>query len=313
MLTDHGRARLTWTASTSSVKEYHVYRAQAEEPWKTKFEKVAAVKGTSWLDKNLAAGKVYYYTVRAIGHDGEESRASFRGRTQPRVALTPVASVLAADRIEVTWNAHPASDVAGYNIYRGAVLMRAVKKGEPKPWRDNDPEYFEPMPVEVRNITDIHKLNDEPVKATRFLDTKVSLIKNSPAADEYKHQVFAYIIRAVNRLGTESGPSPYALTIPSAPTHFLNREKGEFAELKWAPNPEKGIAGYRIYKLEGTWNIVPLTKEPITATTFTHKGGKSQTRYWVVAVDALGQEGEPSSPVWHNRSYTGFFQGEWHQ
>ena len=49
------------------------------------------------------------------------------------------------------------------------------------------------------------------------------------------------------------------------------------------------------------------------ATTFTHKGGKAATRYWVMAVDALGQEGQPSSPAWHNRSYKGFFEGEWHQ
>jgi hypothetical protein len=56
---------------------------------------------------------------------------------------------------------------------------------------------------------------------------------------------------------------------------------------------------------------VRLTKEPIKETTFTHKSG--QTRYWVVAVDALGQEGQPSAPVWHQRSYQGFFKGEWHQ
>ena len=47
--------------------------------------------------------------------------------------------------------------------------------------------------------------------------------------------------------------------------------------------------------------------------TVTHEGGKGVTRYWVVAVDALGQEGQPSSPVWHNQSYKGFFSGEWHQ
>jgi hypothetical protein len=68
-----------------------------------------------------------------------------------------------------------------------------------------------------------------------------------------------------------------------------------------------------MYKLEGTWNIVRLTDEPIKETTFTHKCGTSATRYWVVAVDALGQEGQPSSPVWANHSYPGFFTGDWHQ
>lgn len=93
--------------------------------------------------------------------------------------------------------------------------------------------------------------------------------------------------------------------------NVLNREQGDVAELKWDANPEKGIVGYRVYKLEGTWNIVRVTDEPIARTTFQYKS--PATRFWIVAVDALGQEGQPSSPVWHQHSYKGFFEGEWHQ
>jgi hypothetical protein len=93
----------------------------------------------------------------------------------------------------------------------------------------------------------------------------------------------------------------------------LNREAGGKAQLRWDPSPEKGVVGYHVYKLEGTWKVVRLTAEPVRATTFTHDGGKGVTRYWVVAVDALGQEGQPSSPVWHNQRYQGFYPGEWHQ
>ncbi|MCI0638724.1 MAG: hypothetical protein L0Y72_13975 [Gemmataceae bacterium] len=53
------------------------------------------------------------------------------------------------------------------------------------------------------------------------------------------------------------------MTIPLGPTHVFNREKGAIAEMKWAANPEKRIAGHHVYKLEGTWNIVRLTKEPV--------------------------------------------------
>src|SRR5262249_11762809 len=110
VVTDRTTAKLTWTASNSAVKEYHVYRAQADKPWKATFNKVATVQGTTWEDRELAAGKVYTYTVRAISKDGLEGPASFRARTQPRVLLKPVVSVLAANKVEVSWNAHPAKD-----------------------------------------------------------------------------------------------------------------------------------------------------------------------------------------------------------
>jgi hypothetical protein len=229
------------------------------------------------------------------------------------VLLKPVVSVLAADKVEVVWNAHPAHDVVGYNIYRGLALMRTVKKGIPAAWKDNDPEYPKPMPVEVRDLPGLEKLNDKPVTETTFTDTKVNLTKKDQEPGAYKYHVYAYLIKAVNKLGSESGPSPYALTIPCEPTNVVNREKGTRAELKWDANPEQSIMGYGIYKLEGTWKIVRLTDEPLKATTFTHQGGANATRYWVVAVDVLGQEGQPSSPVWHQRSYKGFFPDEWHQ
>jgi hypothetical protein len=222
--------------------------------------------------------------------------------------------VLGPEKIEVRWDKHPAPDVAGYNVYRGVVTMRSVKKGEQKAWRDNDPEYDDPVPVELRDITDLHKLNEKPLTATTFTDMKAPLAVKDRDPAAYRYHVYAYIVKAVNKLGTESGPSPYALTVPSAPEHVLCRENGDQAELKWAANPEKGIAGYHVYKLgKGSWEIVRVTKEPIKGTTFTHAAGKNTTRYWVVAVDTLGQEGEPSSPVWYRQNYKGFFQGEWHQ
>jgi hypothetical protein len=63
--------------------------------------------------------------------------------------------------------------------------------------------------------------------------------------------------------------------------------------------------------------IPRLTAEPITETTFSDPAaGKSTRRYYVVAVDALGQEGFPSSPVWFEREWKQFYKpfvGDWHQ
>src|SRR5262249_48943873 len=151
--------------------------------------------------------------------------------------------------------------------------------------------------VQVRDITALTKLNKEPLTTTAFTDS-VDLSAKGPESGEYKFAVYAYIVRSVNRLGVESGPSPYALTIPAEPLNVLCREDGELAELKWDAASETRIAGYHVYKLEGTWKIVRVTEKPITEPTFRHKVGKGQTRFWVVTVDALGQEGQPSSPAW---------------
>lgn len=306
------RMVLSWKAGGTGTSGYHVYRARAAEPWKLDFQQVGKTDRTTFEDRDLAAGQEYVYIVRATAADGREGPASVRARTAPRVAVRPVVSVLAANKVEVSWAAHPAADVVGYNVYRGLVTVRTVKKGEPKPWRDNDPEYAEPVPVEVRDVTHITKLNPAPLGGTTFTDTTVDLAKPGPESGDYRFAVHAYVVRAVNACGGESGPSPYALTIPSEPTNLMNREKGATAELRWDAAPEQGVTGYRVYKLEGTWSIQRLTDEPIRATTFVHKSA-GPTRYWVVTVDAVGQEGQPSSPAWHQQRYTGFFPGEWHQ
>jgi hypothetical protein len=312
-LTGPSKAALTWSATaTPGTHQYHIYRATPAQPWLADFKKIGATSGASFEDNDVASDRASFYFVKAIASDGSDSGPSFRARTQPCVPSQPIVSVLSASRIEIDWKAHPQSDIVGYNLYRGIVSVKTVKKGEPAAWKDNDPEYAEPQVVKVADITNLKRLNNELLRGTKYADT-VDLTKKGPEAADYRFAVYAYVVRAVNKLGIESGPSPYALTIPSEPVSFFCREKGDLAELKWAANPEKGIKGYRVYKLKGTWEIVPATEDLVRETTFTHSGGRNATRYWIVAVDALGQEGQPSSPAWFNHSYSGFYQGDWHQ
>ena len=63
--------------------------------------------------------------------------------------------------------------------------------------------------------------------------------------------------------------------------------------------------------------VTRLTPDPVDALTFTDpEAGKKSRRYYVVAVDALGQEGSPSSPVWFDREWKSYytpFVADWHQ
>jgi hypothetical protein len=306
-----GRAAVTW-AAVPGAKGYEVHRADVGLPWAAEFRRVAEQSGTAFEDAGLEAGKVYAYVVKAVAAGGVVGPASTRAWTRPAVPGQPVVSVLAADRVAVSWDRHPAADVVGYNVYRGIAHVRTVTEGTPTAWRDNDPKYEVPQVVQVRDLADLRKLNAAPLTGTTFADA-ADLGARTAASGDYRFAVYGYVVRAVNRLGTESGPSPYALTIPAAPANVLCREQGEVAELKWDAARERGVTGYHVYKLEGTWKIARVTARPVRETTLLHKVGRGTTRFWVVAVDALGQEGEPSSPAWFNHSYRGFYPGDWHQ
>jgi len=314
--TDAGKARLTWEPSRASgIKGYRVYRAEPEVPWNAQFIKLGAAKETAYEDRGLPAGKVYYYVVRAIGPDDREGRPGSQARTQPRVLGTPVVSVLAAKKVEVSWPTSPGKDVVGYNVYRGLATVgtSTTMKGS---WGYNDPEYSEPVVDRVRDVTGIEKLNSRPLAATRFLDDQVDLSRKGPESADYKYAVYAYLVRAVNRLGVESGPSPYALSIPGEPADVLLRENGRApargsAELRWRPSQEQGIAGYRVYRVDSR-TVTRLTPDMVRETSFTIRDA-GHTRFLVVAVDALGQEGQPSSPAWSGQSYRGFYEDPWHQ
>jgi hypothetical protein len=207
--------------------------------------------------------------------------------------------------------------------------------------KKDTPTLAEPSVGAVRAIGAFVGLTQKPVAGRAFTDRTLDLSKLGgvegkpvyvrrfradqldPRGKPYRHGVYAYRVRAVNRLGVEGGAGPYTLTIPSAPQWLFAREDGETCHLKWAPNPEQKVRGYRVYRMESPrvngpgQKVTRLTAEPVAGTRFTDHGpGKGTRRYWVVAVDALGQEGFPSAPAWHYREYRRYYEpfvGPWHQ
>ena len=65
-------ATLNWTASTSAVAGYNVYRSNVSGGPYTKLDS-ALVAATTSTDTNVLAGDTYYYVVTAVESSGAES------------------------------------------------------------------------------------------------------------------------------------------------------------------------------------------------------------------------------------------------
>ncbi|NBV21089.1 MAG: hypothetical protein EBS05_04095 [Proteobacteria bacterium] len=253
----------------------------------------------------------------------------------PRIVEDLVVSVLATNRVELTWKKSPEKSATGYHVERAPVevatedqLRRLKRQTEP---------LAEPSVGAITKVGPFRRLTTAPVKDPKFTDLTVDLSHPEaltgplvfdrklhpehldPSGRSYRFAVFAYRVRAVSESG-ESGASAAEFTVPSSPQWLQLREEGPTAQLKWQANPERNLKGYRVYRMNGRYDKDPiprLTPEPLTATTYTDTtAGKDTRRFYVVAVDALGQEGFPTSPVWFNREWKQFyapFMGEWHQ
>ena len=259
---------------------------------------------------------------------------------QPRIVEDAVVSVISAKEVRLTWEP-PAgqTDIAGYHVER--AIVEVFSEDEVQRLKKDTPPLAEPSVGAIKRINKFTRLTRELLKEPRYTDAAVNLTEPQLIAGDaiyqhrfaangldakgkpYRYAVHAYRLRVVNALGVESGPSAYYLTIPSAPQHLFSREEGEQCHLKWAANPEVGLKGYRVYWMKGPRPEGPgqathrLTADASADTHFTDgQAGKEPRRYWVVAVDALGQEGIPSSPTWHYRTQRSFyipFVGAWHQ
>lgn len=79
---------IAWTASTSSVEGYNVYRIYLTGP--PQKLTVRLVPGTQFVDKTVEPGRSYTYFVTAVDSNGRESRPSENiVATVPATVATP--------------------------------------------------------------------------------------------------------------------------------------------------------------------------------------------------------------------------------
>ena len=257
-------------------------------------------------------------------------------RRSPPIVEDVVVSVISPNRIVLAWQPPADAKAAGYHVERAVVEV--LSDDQLVRLKTKTPPLAGLSVGAIRRIGPFQRLTETPISELTFTDDDIDLNKPMPIEGEaiyeprmsddhidrggrdYPWAVYAYRIRAADESGQLSGPSPPGFTIPSSPQSVFSREEATTCQLKWKPNSEQKLTGYRIYRLDGRWNKDPvsrLTPNPVSETRFDDStAGRSTRRYYVVAVDALGQEGFPSSPVWFDREWKAFYRpfvGEWHQ
>lgn len=334
-LSDDGNAVEVAWAAPSPGGSFNVYRAGGERSWELDWALVGkAVKETRFLDKGLKPRATTWYRVHVI-EKGKEGLTGPLARTKPPVVRDLAVSALNPKQVELSWQAPAKEDIVGYHVERAEVMVFSTD--EVKGIKDRYEPTSDLAVGHLRKIGKFERLTRDPIKELRFLDGKVDLSQGPVkeikeplwdrelrgeqvvAGKPYKYAVFAYRVVAVNPLGVESGPSPARFSFPEAVEQVFAREEGKTgASLKWAKH--RGAQGYLVYRHNGRFSaskIVRVTAELLKETGFQDEGpGTAARRYEVVAVDALGQEGMPSSPVWSRREWGSFYvpyTGEWHQ
>lgn len=331
-----GTAALTWRRGDGAAS-YAIYRGTGDVPWRVDYQKLATVDGKTekYEDRGLARGTIYHYFVRAVDAAGREGAASLKVRTQPRVVEEVAVSVPDARRVSLAWSAPAGAEGAGYLVERAVVdvltddQLKQLKKQTPPlgelsvgAIRRIGPFIKPPTAASLGQRIEVDDVDlEKPVaiEGEPSYERSFGTDQLDPAGRPYRFGVYAYRVRAVNALGIAGGASAAVLTIPSSPQNVFAKEVGTTCHIRWQANRENS-GRYRVYRMDGRYDsdsVTRLTPEPITETRFTDTAaGTKPRRYYVVAVDALGQEGFPSSPVWFNREFGPFyvpFVGEWHQ
>ncbi len=282
-VTGDGKITLTWKP-VAGASGYQVLRGVGPVPWQSAFAPMTErpVEATTFIDASPDTEKTTFYRVRAIDAKGRAGAESGLARCRPARPFGLVCSVV-DKHCELTWERSPEPDVIGYHVYRLAdPTIRKRGNGFAAAGWPAGPKF--------------ERLTDKPVVEPRFSDGGAALGADGDGG-------YCYRVTAVNRLGLQSGPSPFAVSVPSSPLGLTVADQDDgTCKLSWKPNPEKGIAGYVVYRIsrrESERGTSKLTAEPVKGTSFhdTTDPGPKLRRYVVAAVDALGQEGIASNSV----------------
>ena len=298
-------ARNASDGSTFNISRVDVYRliepldsslSLSEEDFSSRSTLISSVpisendfglKTLIYTDKLEFAGQSarLRYAIRFVNSSGQKAAFSNFLLIEPTAKIaqnpTDVSANVSQERIEIKWNAPKQNvdgstppNILGYNIYRTAVDA------------DQPPKLLNASPFSDTVYSDLFF---EFGKTYRYFVRTVSIGGAGQAIESLESETFSVQAKDV----FSPGP-PSAITIAASPNTI---------SIFFATNPEKDIAGYKIYRStnrnlpKSEWQL--LTSEILKNNTFqdTEVEPGVQYFYYLTAVDNFGNVSEPSEIV----------------
>ena len=245
---DSGKPKLTWSA-VSGAASYRVYRSESRG---TGYSLLGTTTSTSYVNTGAAAGKTYYYRVKAVNSAGTSAYSNIvSGRAKAAIPAAPrvtIGNSSASGKPQLTWAA--VDGAAKYEIYRS-----------------------------TQQSTGFTLLGT--TTSTSYVNTGAAVGKT-----------YYYKVRALNVDGaagayssTVSGAAK--AVAPAAPTVTMTYSDGGKPKLTWSA--VSGATSYRVYRSEsrGTgYSLLGTT----TSTSYVNTGAAVGKTYYyrVKAVNSAG-------------------------
>lgn len=233
----------------------------------------AGLTGTAYTDSGLANGTIYYDRIAAADVGGTSTLSDAVGGTPTDVTPPPVPGpVTVSDpglgrRLDLSWGASAAADLAGYYLYRdvsptgdfSTCLGSATLPG--------------------------------------YTDTGLS------DGVTYYYRVTAFDHDGNESGPATASGIPHDVTPPSVPRDLavIDPQIGTELKLDWSANSESDLAGYNLYRdttADGTF-ATKVNTDPLGVTTYADKGLTRSTPYFykIEAVDTTGNRSALSTAV----------------
>lgn len=267
---------LTWKRSDHFLF-YHVFRKKGYEKEVQLTKKPVlvpdAVDGKEFTpsytdsDTTLQGGMAYGYRIAGVdyfGNTGEyslPSTAFVRDLTPPQAAQE-VTAVKKGNKAVITWKPSPSAKCIGYNVYRSFLINgNYVKLNTAR------------IPLGTGSFEDL--IQNENLTHHYYVE----------AIDDFGNKGLSNIARII---GVDTTP-------PNAPIVSETKTGKGFVSLKWRPNAEKDVLGYRIYRSitndVESFNLIHV--KPIRQTAFLDslpQVAQNRFYYKITAVDSAYNE-----------------------